>query len=356
MSYEIDIYDDEKDNFKSFHIKTHSIIYGRLILTARQMDMIALLLTHMKESDWRGPEGEKLYPTYSFDSAQLQDWFGIEPRKLYSALYEPSEKLVSKKISTEINGEWSHRTLLSEIKYGNGVLTITPNPSLEDIFVSNASDSGFAKIINDMFLALPTPHAKRVFEFLCRYRYDTEMYHISVSRLQFLFGIKTEDNKPIKASYMSETTFIARVIKPALILIKKLSLDHQDIEILTSETGDVGYEVVPRTDGNGVKIKFLVRWRNQLSAQELSQAAVLAGNLIEKMKILKKTDGDILPVLVQLEPQLRVLGKELEADRAARKIKEIKAQRKEEAINKSKKMIQRELDKVTALLDDSLFD
>lgn len=317
--------DDE--HYSDYHMKSHSLIYASSDLTARMMDIFALMLTEMKHSDWDSNEP----PTYSFSSKQLCEWFDCPKKQLYSRLKEPAKQLASKTLGIEQNGKFRYTPILSSVSYENGTLTIKPNNELKSTYIVNLSQNGFAKVDNKIFRSLINPNEKKIFEFLCRYRYDKEMYFITLKKLQIIFGIKSEDGRVLKETYKSPTQFVSRLIAPAL---KKISQSDVALEkmILIEKNGKVGYELVDCEDGINQKIRFLVKWKNEVTKEELNEAAGKAVQLSSDLANAKKNGTDTYDILVELLPILDMLGYSEKAEAVSQKVAEIEKERRDQEL------------------------
>ncbi|GAM71789.1 hypothetical protein JCM19236_6372 [Vibrio sp. JCM 19236] len=335
------------ETYEDYHFKSHALVYAGSDLTTRMMDMFALMLTHMKESDWDNTET----PVYEFNSHQLSEWFGIDKTQLYAALSKPSKELASKKYGIEKDGEFDYFPILSRIRYKKGTLLIVPNPALREKYIANAKDGdGFAKVNNKIFLDLPNPNQKKVFEFLSRYRYDKEMYFTSIKKLQVIFGVYGEDGKLKKSSYKTPNQFINRMIAPALEAIANNEKAMEKLHIPTVD-GKVGYAVEYGKDGQADKLRFLVDWKGEISRDEVAEVSRKIVDLMEKLDRTKRTKGDVLPILTQLHPLLYKIGQEQKASDVKKKIAELKAQRAKERDLKSKENVLKEVDKANLYLE-----
>ncbi|NGZ66598.1 RepB family plasmid replication initiator protein [Vibrio aestuarianus subsp. cardii] len=334
-----------------YHFKGHNLIYAVLDLTAKQMNITALMLTHMKEECW-----ENGTPEYEFSSDQLSKFFGIPGKQLYSSLKQPCEMLAKRTIGIEDGSSFDYRPLFSRLRYEKGILYMKPNPELKDIYIINSNANGHAKIDNKTFKALPTANQKRVYEFLSRYKYDTHMYYISVQKLQVMFGVISEKGRIIKVKYQSEIAFINKVIAPALKAIFECPIANENLEITKSQTGEIGYELVPLSNEKGYKIRFLVRWKSITSREDLDKAARRAVELTELYKRQKQIDQNPINTLRELEPIFRLLGYDDKAESIKARINKLEIEQAEEESRRQLALKNKEQDKLNAILDTGIFD
>ncbi|ELA9367448.1 replication initiation protein [Vibrio parahaemolyticus] len=340
-----------REKNEDYHFKGHNLIYAVLDLTAKQMNITALMLTHMKEECWK--DGT---PEYEFSSEQLSRFFGVPGKQLYSSLKQPCEMLAKRTIGIEDGHSFDYRPLFSRLRYEKGILYMKPNPELKDIYIINSNANGHAKIDNKTFKALPTANQKRVYEFLSRYKYNTHMYHISVHKLQILFGVISEKGRVIKVKYQSEIAFINKVIAPALKAISECPVATENLEIAKSRTGEIGYELVPMSSEKGYKIRFLVRWKTVSSREDLDNAARRAVELTELYGRQKKSGQNPIDTLRELEPIFRLLGYDEKADTIQTRISELEIVQAEEEQKKQLALENNEQAKLNAMLETGIFD
>lgn len=273
---------DNTESNEDYHFKSASLIYAATPdMTGLMMNTFALMLTYMSEESWRDKFGNDITPEFTFNSDQLCEWFGYKRKQLGSYLKRSSDALSKKNYGFEVDdNDWGYFPLFTAIKYKAGTLTMKPNPELRAIYIINSNPKGHAKIDNQVFKALPNPNEKRVFEFLCRYKGDKQMYFIFVKKLQVIFGVLKENGEPIKKSYKTESHFINKVIKPALIAISLREEAKGKLEVLTGSGGEIGYEIEKSKRGEN-KIRFLVKWNEALTEKETET------KIIELKKMLK---------------------------------------------------------------------
>ncbi|BEI26537.1 hypothetical protein KKIDH5335_48690 (plasmid) [Vibrio fluvialis] len=330
----------QPESYSDYHMKSHDLIYAATDLTARMMDICALMLTHMQQDDWFTMFGEEITPEYSFNADQLSDWFGIDKKNLYVSLQAPSKKLASKTIGIVGNGSFEYFPILSKITYKKGILTIKPNGDLRNKYITNISQNGHAKIDNHTFKALSNPNHKKIFEFLCRFREEYEMYPISLKKVQTMFGVFDGDGKVLKSSYSNPTEFIRFVVEPSLLAISKNEVALSKLEILSSTNQHgkqcVGYELY--NSGDELKIRFLVKWKTKLTQDKASQLAKRAADLSQKYKLAKEAGEVELDVMTELEKTFRQIGYDSQADSLAKLIEaEIKNQEEKRRFEEEQK-------------------
>lgn len=374
MSQELEIVNDETSypdlgrditiyggGIKPYHVRSHDFTFASIDATARMLDVWALLFSEMSEQDWYDKHGNAVTPSYYFKSDKLKKWFGItKSEALSSTLRTPARRLATTSVGIyrKDSGEFAYFPLFQEISYKKGVLKITPNASLRASYIIKAGDSaGFAKVDNRIYRALKASYSKRLFEMLCRFRIEvSSLYPISIERLQKQLGIIDQYNRVIVNSYSSPITFVTRVIKPALIAISKSKEAEGVLEIMTSKSGELGYEIVD-ADTSNPKVLFHCKWITEYSDEEVLEALKRVIDLTTELKNMRANKVEpSIDMLLDFKRALQVSGREDEAEKVDCKIKEMKAsiaikkQLKEE--DKKNKMAER----VSQLLDGGFFD
>ncbi|MEZ9292414.1 replication initiation protein [Vibrio lentus] len=339
----------------AYHLKSHSLIYASTDLTSKMMDIFALMLTRMRECDWEDENGHEIVPDYTFNSSELCEFFQVEKKQLYAAIQRPSQGLAQKEIGIEENGQFRYRPILSEISYTNGTLTITPNGKLRKTYIINASDNGHAKIDNKFFKALRNPNTKKVFEFLSRYRYDKEMYHLKISKLQTMFGVFGKKGEVKKKSYELQSAFIYKVIEPSLVEIANSLEAKGKLEVL-AKNGRLGYEIIEKPNNESL-IKFNVRWLNQVPKDKVKEATKKVLELMQEVNVASKSGDKVeLDVLIKLEKNLRLIGRDEQADTIRQKVADRKEQVAIEREREAKEAEENEMSKVDELLAKGFLD
>ena len=344
-----------QEEHDSYHLKSHSLVYASTNLSSKMMDVFALMLTRMKESDWEDDNGHEIVPDYTFNSNELCEFFQVEKKQLYAVIQRPSQGLAQQEIGIEENGQFVYRPILSEISYVKGILTITPNGKLRKMYIINASDNGHAKIDNQLFRALRNPNAKKVFEFLSRYRYDKDMYHLKVSKLQVIFGVFGKSGAVKKKSYQLQSTFIKKVIEPSLLEIANSLEAKGKLEVLTKD-GRLGYELIEKPNNESL-IRFNVRWLNQVPKDKVKEATKKVIELMQEVNTASKSGNKVeLDVLIKLEKNFRLMGRDEQANAMRKKVAERKELMAIEKARKAKEAVENEASKVDELLAKGFLD
>lgn len=350
MSY-LDEDEDEDISYRDYHFKSHSLLHSATNLTSTQMNLFALMLTEMNVSDWYSDGGEEITPTYTFRKEVLTEWFGIASHQLTAYLKAPSKRLAQKQIGIETSNGYRYRPILSDIAFEKGTLTIAPNGALRDVYLINTSKKGHAKIYNDVYRALNNPNTKKVYDFLSRHKNETEMYHLSIHKLQIYFGIFRENGELLKKSYKNPRRFIERIIKPALKQISDCELAKKRLTLIDGEHS-FGYDLKSMTSGD-MKIKFLVRWKSELTEKEKEQKYDMVIKCVERLEITKKETGNTSKetqvILELVEKLLRELELHTQAANFSKEIKILKRQRAIEKTNQEKN-----ISKKRNIVDDAL--
>lgn len=316
---------------KIFFQQAHRLIFSQLSLSPIEHDLFALLLNRLDKDHWQpfGENGEIREareiqaPHYSFNADVLSLWLGVDKRDMYNIISEPAKRLSSKQIGIQDPGSkrFRYNPLFKEIRYESGQLTIVPNEMLMNEYL--CLSQGHAAIYNDTFKALTTDPAKRLYTALCRFKSEGKLHAKSLSEWHGFFGLLDQSGKLAKKSYAKTSTFIERIISPA---VAEISQKEPRIRFITDEvSGNCGWAYT-KERRKITHIEFLFKWeetpadigkqekreRQKLeSEQEKLSNAVLVWELVNSYS--KGDDGN--PSVEELNnmmmhvPQLMAQGK-----------------------------------------------
>lgn len=296
------------------HIKKgHQLVFSRQDLSAREADLFALMIAHMKEDDW-----DNHTPHYKFTSQQLTEWLGIESRHIGSNLNPVASRLASRKIGIKVENEkgdieFDYRPLFKHIKYKNGVLSIVPNDMLKAEYIEY--NQGFALINTKTFFKVKKEYAKRLYELISRFKSTGfEMHAQNIDELKGMFGLLDEAGKlsKEKSSFKNNSVFMKRCVRDSIAELSNHPEISKEILFLESNDGDKGFEVIKK-GRSIVSIKFLFRWLKQGTVEELNQHAAI--QTIKELE-LKRLQHNIRLDEMELETlaiAYRFVGKEDQA-------------------------------------------
>ncbi|MDF5188594.1 replication initiation protein, partial [Vibrio parahaemolyticus] len=194
MSDEEYFYPVVSDNLPKHIKKGHQLVFSRQDLSAREADMFALMIAHMKANDW-----EHSTPHYEFTSHQLSEWLGVESKHIGSNLSPVANRLASRKIGIKIETckgdvEFDYRPLFKHIAYKNGTLTMVPNDMLKSEYIEY--NQSFALINTRNFFDVKKEYSKRLYELLSRFKdKGFEMHQQKLEELKGVFGLLDEAGK-----------------------------------------------------------------------------------------------------------------------------------------------------------------
>ncbi|NOI31821.1 replication initiation protein [Vibrio coralliilyticus] len=329
------------------HLKSHSMVFSALDLTQKMQDMMGMMFTRMKEKDW---EVDGKSPVYTWNIDELSKWFGVKKSQMAATLQKPSKALTECTAGFEDdNGDFAYKPLFKDVSYRKGTLTMIPNDRLKDQYLVNVSDKGFAKVDNKIFRALKNPNAKRLFDFISRFKAEYDLYPMSVERIQIYLGVISPKGKPLKKSYVNETEFITRLIKPALEHIAACPNISGKLELIEKD-GLLGYELLPKSNGK-LLIKFNVRWVNE-PVDTKTRKDVLA-NVDKEMLLYREIvqrQGDGVPHLRNIRSLLISINEPTET--IDRKIEEILQERMQNELDKEERELRELEQKVLGGLSD----
>ncbi|WP_276755729.1 replication initiation protein [Pseudoalteromonas marina] len=334
------------------HIKQgHKLVFSRKDLSQREADLFALMMAQMKDSDW-----EKSTPQYTYTASQLSEWLNISSKHVGSILSPAAERLASYKIGIKVEGtsgdfEFDYKPLFKNIKYKRGVLTMVPNDMLESEYIEYKQ--GFALITTRTYLDIKQEYAKRLYEILSRFKKDGyEMHYIAIEELKGLFGLLDESGrlKKNKSSFKNNGVFMKRCVRDSIEILREHPIARKEFLFLESENNDIGYEL--KTQGKKIsEIKFLIRWLNKGTTEELNTHDALntVKELISKQLIQKEK---LSPAeLTQLMFAYRYLGQDDEANKVEKALNRSMALNKN-TVNEKEKQLRDEVNSLIELTKD----
>lgn len=334
------------------HIKKgHQLVFSRQDLSAREADMFALMVAHMKASDW-----ERNTPNYEFTSHQLSEWLGIESKHIGSNLSPVANRLASRKIGIKGENkkgdiEFDFRPLFKHIAYKNGILRMVPNDMLKAEYIEY--NQGFALINTRNFFNVKKEYSKRLYELLSRFKdKGFEMHQQKLEDLKGIFGLLDETGKlkSDKKSFKNNSVFMKRCIRESIIELDKHPQIRKELLFLEGNEGHKGFEVVKK--GRTITaIKFLFRWIKLGTVEELNQHDALNNIRELELKRLQTNTKLTESELETLAIAYRYIGKEKHAQKVEESLsKRLLAQELEEN-NSYQHKIDSLLEKINTLYD-----
>ncbi len=315
--------------------KGHQLVFSRQDLSAREADLVALMMAHMKPKDW-----DHNTPSYEFPCANLSEWLEIDSRHVGSVLAPVAERLKNRAVGIKTVGqggdtEFDFIPFFKRLKYANGVLIMIPNDELRSEYIDY--HQGFALINTKNFFNLKREYSKRLYEILSRFKNKgTAMHPQSIQDLKGYFGILDERGKlkADKTSFKNNSVFMQRCIRESILEISKNRNTHKELQFLTSETGDLGFRLI-KQGRRIVGIEFLCQW--------LESGTVQALNTQQAQKTIRELETKRLQSGVRLEiKELQLLADAYRAiDRIdiAEKIEESLLKRQTEIIEQAEKEV-----------------
>lgn len=313
MSNEKYFYPVVSDSLPKHIKKGHQLVFSRQDLSAREADMFALMIAHMKVDDW-----DHSTPHYNFHSHQLSKWLGVSSKHVGSNLSPVANRLASRKVGIKIETkkrgvEFDYRPLFKHIAYKNGILTMVPNDMLKPEYIEY--NQGFALINTRNFFDVKKEYSKRLYELLSRFKdKGFEMHQQRIDELKGIFGLLDESGKlkKDKISFKNNSVFMKRCIRESIKDLTEHPKIRKELLFLDGAQGDKGFEVIKK--GRTITgIKFLFRWIKLGVVEELNQHDAL--KTIRKLE-LKRLQNSIKLTETELEVlaiSYRYIGKEQHA-------------------------------------------
>lgn len=353
MSEEEYFYPVVSDNLPKHIKKGHQLVFSRQDLSAREADMFALMIAHMKANDW-----ERSTPHYEFTSHQLSEWLGVESKHIGSNLSPVANRLASRKIGIKVESnkgdvEFDYRPLFKHIAYKNGTLTMVPNDMLKSEYIEY--NQGFALINTRNFFDVKKEYSKRLYELLSRFKdKGFEMHQQKLNELKGVFGLLDEAGKlkKDKSSFKNNSVFMKRCIRESIKELTEHPEIRKELLFLESESGEKGFEVIKK--GRTITgIKFLFRWIKLGTIEDLNQHDAL--KTIRELE-LKRLQDKIKLTEAELEAlaiAYRYVGKEQHAFKVEESLSKRHLNRDSEEGSGCKSEIDSLLDKIDALSEIS---
>lgn len=277
------------------HIKKgHQLVFSRQDLSAREADLFALMMAHMKEPDWHNNT-----PVYSFPCSQISEWLSIESRHVGSILSPVAERLSQRKVglrtlSKKGEEEFDYIPFFKRLTYKNGCLVMIPNDELRTEYIEY--NQGFALINARNFFNLKKEYSKRLYELLSRFKTEgTTMKAQNLEDLKGLFGILDEKGqlKTDKTSFKNNSVFMKRCIRDSIKEISNNPQTRKELLFLPSDKGEQGYQLI-KQGRKIVGIEFLYRWLETNTVQELNTHD--AKETIRKLELQRLQSGERLSI------------------------------------------------------------
>ncbi|WP_194439545.1 replication initiation protein [Vibrio fluminensis] len=347
MSEEEYYYPVVSDNLPKHIKKGHQLVFSRQDLSAREADMFALMIAHMKTSDW-----ETSTPHYEFTSHQLSEWLGLESKHIGSNLSPVANRLASRKIGIKVENakgdvEFDYRPLFKHIAYKNSVLTMVPNDMLKPEYIEY--NQGFALINTRNFFDVKKEYSKRLYELLSRFKdKGYEMHQQKIDELKGVFGLLDEAGKlkKDKISFKNNSVFMKRCIRESIKELSEHPQISKELLFLESDKGDKGFELIKK--GKTITgIKFIFRWLKLSTIDELNQHDAM--KTIKDLEI-KRLQNNVRLSDVELEA-LAIAYRYIGKDELALKVEESLSKRHLQPNNQDSEDSQEAIDSLLEKID-----
>ena len=284
--------------------KSHEIVFSRQKLTAREQDIFAMMLCHMKAEDW-GTEENPAVPSYTIPAPTICKMLGLTSGSLANTLKGPCRKLAERTIGMydEEKHAFSFRSLFKEVYYKSGELVLRPNDRLKAEYIGGAK--GFSLINRESFYSLNREPSKRLFDLLSRFKDKTKgkLNKMRIDDLQGMFGVLDEEGKFRSGckSFTNTSLFITRYIDDSIAEINKNPLISSSLIFHLGDdiygSSRLGYNLF-KTGKKYTHIEFLYSWvtdAQQPGNQINYEAAVAEIKEIEVFREHLKARGKKLP-------------------------------------------------------------
>ena len=249
--------------------QSHDFVFSPQSYSSTEEMIIALLCSrenvHQIQDDMPVEEMVRFKPkAYLFKTEILESWFETEQKNLYSRLQVATKNLMQTLTTVGEDGKtFQHENFFTKCVFNAEGLYMLPSQSFYDrIFLSK---NGFAEIDQPSFVSLKSNHhAMRLFRLLSRFKNGkNKVYKIEIEKLKQLFGIYDENFEVQKKSYVVTSTFLSKIINPAIkslvdsnLVSHRLKFHYADDDIKKRHLG-----IKKHTHrGKLTHIEFLYEW------------------------------------------------------------------------------------------------
>ncbi len=224
--------------------------------------MLALFLSRLNKDHWSDfMAGETIVsPRYQFNSSVLAQWFGVDPKQLFSTLEKPASRLSSRTIGlvNEDSQKFSYTPLFKKIEYDDGVLHIVPNDEMIHAYLGVSQ--GHAKMDHRVFRMLKSEHSKRLYAMLSRFKDPaTKLHPQTIEELHSFFGLLDSKGMLVKKSYQNNKVFMERCIRNSINEINKYDNLIQFNIYKLGNSEYFGFEPI-KTGRKITSIRFIFSW------------------------------------------------------------------------------------------------
>jgi hypothetical protein len=323
-------------NLPVVYSKSHSLVMGYMSGSRRQLDLMALMYSQMRDNHWENNQ----IPTYEFPADKLSAWLKIDSSELSTVLNPVCKALSNKKVGTreyDSHGKlkgFKYTPFFAEIEYKDAVLRIQPNHKLKTNFIEDKK--GFALVNSITYLDIEGQHAKRLYEILSRFKdiKSGKLYSIPINELKGMFGLLDENGEVSenKKSFKANKYFMAQCIKKTIVELQTNPYTSKELLFLDGKNGDNGYTA--HKEGKRIShIEFHVRWLKNNTFEEISENDE-AIDIIRRLEFRRHeliSDDEYLDdtELIQLSNAYRSIGKE---KKASDLLEDIKRKNKKRAV------------------------
>lgn len=353
---------------KEEHLKSHELVFAASDMTSVESNLFALMLTDMVVHDWFDGDKE-VEPAYRFNADTVAKFCGYKStRNLRTSLRKPCDNLAGRRVGLRSDTDPSgfrYIPIMSAVEYGNGVLTMKPNPELRKHYVIKVLESdgdqkrkGHAAINNQVYVDIKKPTGKKLFEMLSRHK-SYSQYPVTIDHVKRYLGVIGERGY-LKPAYKTQHKFLKGVVESSIASIANSKKAQKVMVFLRDpKSGNLGYRI---DDEAGVpKIQFLYRFLDEEQAltqiDEEQQRAMKGLKFYAELKRERNREGGALTPseMREVAKLLATTGDKERSDRmfkAADDKEEEDRRRYEEEAAKKKRKAEDELIRLAESFDD----
>lgn len=309
--------------------KSHDMLFSDLVMGRLEMDLFAMLLAtamddpraqEVRRSIVENQHKEESYELmYQFSTEALVSWLNIEKESVRGTMRQVAEKIMSRPVGlhryqTKEDG-FAYISPFRKIEWKRGVLSIIITG--EALVLMLDITRGYGNVNLPVYFALKSAYAKRLYEMLSRFKFDSRLNNIPIETMRHYLGVMVADpkgkSKP-KPTYAITANFIRDCIREPLKMISRQCAQELTLMADPDNPNNIGFRPI-KVGHNVVAIEFLYRWTKEEEKRDSKQEIVR----LER----RRTDGQTLSIeeMQLLEACYRTVGNEDRANKIAEAIK-----------------------------------
>jgi plasmid replication initiation protein len=231
--------------------------------------------------------------------------FNTQRKNLYGLLTIPCSSLLKmqRHFLEPDSNTFRLVNIFKEVALTDKGLIVVPSPQfVNEVF---SLENGFAEIDHKGFWEIRNNrNAMRLYRILSRFKNDQKLFPVSIEKLKTMFGVYDQQGNVLKHSYTKTSIFLARVINPAIELIRNSKVTNSNL-IFHPCTERHGYEVIKK--GRAIsQVQFHYHWE-QIESSVMADGADFNFTVKEayeranELRLIKRNRSLELNELIELQ-------------------------------------------------------